>query len=104
MTKIQIADKTFDVAAIAFDKDGTLVDFDHLWGARTKQWIDRIVALSSGSMLMRYMLSSALGFDGERVLADSPMSVGTMGQLYTLAAGVLFQLGMGWHNTPAASV
>lgn len=97
MTKIKIADKTFDVAAIAFDKDGTLVDFDHLWGARTKQWIDRIVELAEGNMLMRYLLSAALGFDGERVLPDSPMSVGTMGQLYALAAGVLFQLGMGWH-------
>ena len=98
MTQIQIANKTFDIQAIAFDKDGTLVDFNQLWNSRTKRWIDHIVELADGNMLMRYMLSSALGFDGERVLPNSPMSVGTMGQLYALAAGVLYQMGMGWHE------
>ena len=97
MTKIQIANQMYDVDAIAFDKDGTLVEFHHLWGTRTQRWLDRIVELASGNMLMRYQLCSTLGFDGERVMPDSPMAVGTMSQLYTLAAGVLYQMGMGWH-------
>ncbi|MGB1252733.1 MAG: HAD family hydrolase [Candidatus Promineifilaceae bacterium] len=98
MTQIQIADQIFDVDAIAFDKDGTLVDFNHLWGTRTKRWIDQLIEVAGGSMLTRYLLCGTLGYDGENVVPDSPMAVGTMGQLYTLAAGVLFSQGMGWHE------
>lgn len=98
MARIQVADQLFEIEAIAFDKDGTLVDFDRLWNSRTQRWIDHIVELANGTMLMRYLLAAALGFDGARVLPDSPMAIGTMGQLYAIAASVLFQLGMGWHD------
>jgi phosphoglycolate phosphatase len=91
-----------DIQLIAFDKDGTLVDFQHLWAGRVGKWLNWLArrerqGLESNNNLY-LALCHSLGFDPEtsRVINDSPLAVASMPKIYTIAAAVLYQYGQGW--------
>ncbi len=91
-----------DIQLIAFDKDGTLVDFQHLWAGRIGKWLNWLArrehkGLESSSNLY-LALCHSLGFDPEtnRIINDSPLAVASMPKIYTIAAAVLYQYGQGW--------
>lgn len=89
----------FDVDAIVFDKDGTLVDFDRLWGPRTMRWVETLVTLT-GRPEIAAPLYSLIGFDTSlaQVEPDGPLAIASTADIYALAAAVLFQHGYGWHE------
>ena len=99
MPLVSVANRTFDVDVIVFDKDGTLVDFDALWGPRTVRWVETLAEMASQPELGG-LLYPLVGFDPVRqqVLPDGPLAIGTTADLYALAAAVLFQDGFGWHE------
>ncbi|MDT8304426.1 MAG: HAD family hydrolase [Anaerolineae bacterium] len=89
----------FDVDAVVFDKDGTLVDFATLWGARTVRWVETVAA-AAGNPAIAPSLYRLIGFDPQtrQVQPDGPLAVASTADIYSLAAAVLFQHGYGWHE------
>lgn len=84
----------FKAKAIIFDKDGTLIDFDAMWGSWTLIIADRLTALSQ--IAMREPLCLAMGYDYARrkVLADGKLAATPMWQLYDLTIDVLHAQGV----------
>ena len=101
---IQVNGRSFSsIQLIAFDKDGTLVNFHHLWGQRTRQWVEAMVAEVSGDEGLRMDLYRALGFSAaaNRVVPDGPVAVASNPKIYGVAAAVLYQHGLSWHQAEA---
>jgi HAD superfamily hydrolase (TIGR01549 family) len=84
----------FKAKAIIFDKDGTLIDFDAMWGSWTLVIADRINALCNTPM--REALCLAFGYDHTRrkVLADGKLAATPMWQLYNLTVEVVQSQGV----------
>jgi phosphoglycolate phosphatase len=99
MPLIAAGSRRFDVDAVVFDKDGTLIDFDILWGPRTVRWVEKLAAMA-GQPGVAPALYRLLGFDpaAGQVLPDGPLAIGSTADIYTLAAAVLFRYGYGWHE------
>ncbi len=100
MTQISIKDQTFEVEAIVFDKDGTLIDLDAFWGGLAVTWVETLVAqngLDAGAATLFYR---TLGYDvaTQRVIPDSPFAAAAMWKLYNLLAVLLYQQGVEWHS------
>lgn len=84
--------KNFDAQAIIFDKDGTLIDFDFMWGAWTLQLAQRLQTVTHRDA--REALCSAFGYDISRrkVIADSPLSCRPMSQLRAIMLDIVRSL------------
>jgi phosphoglycolate phosphatase-like HAD superfamily hydrolase len=48
MARIALGSRIFDIELAAFDKDGTLIDFYHLWGRRARLAIEAVTAQVGG--------------------------------------------------------
>lgn len=106
MTLISAGGHHFDVTCIVFDKDGTLLDFDHTWGMRTANWIRALAAILPGKKHHFDFFSQAIGYDwkNQRVMPDGPIAVTTAQKLVTLAAGALYREGLPWHESERLAV
>jgi phosphoglycolate phosphatase-like HAD superfamily hydrolase len=104
MAQLRVNGRTFSTRLIAFDKDGTLIDFHHLWGQKTRLWVAEMVKAAAGDDDLGAALYSTLGFSTEqdKVVADGPVAVAANATIYAVAAAVLYQHGLGW--TQAESV
>jgi len=100
MAQLSLNGRLFDVDLIAFDKDGTLIDFHHLWGRKAQLWVEWLQQRVDGPRSLGAALYRSLGYDPEsgRVVSDGPLAVASMAKLYTIAAAVLYQQGVGWHE------
>jgi len=76
------------VEAVAFDKDGTLIDLDAAWGPAARLWIE--TAAADDSDLARD-LAAEMGLDvaTEHLVAGGLFAVGTVGQLYETTLEIL---------------
>ncbi|HSG45047.1 MAG TPA: hypothetical protein VLA72_18010, partial [Anaerolineales bacterium] len=81
--------KNFNPQAIIFDKDGTLIDFDFMWGGWTIHLAEQIH--QTCGLDVREALSPALGYDikNNKVLANSPLASKPMARLYDLTVEVM---------------
>lgn len=105
MTIVHFGATEFNTDLIIFDKDGTLTDFAFMWGTRTVAGIMALTAaaivkqpaLGSGDSLRRDLFRT-WGYDPatDQFASNGPLLTGTMAQLYAVAAGVLYQHGIGW--------
>ena len=90
------------IQLIIFDKDGTLINFDAMWGA----WvIDLARRLESATGLpIADRLFRAMGFDpgSGRVAADGRLAVTPMAILFTLTVDVLREAGLSREASEAA--
>lgn len=86
--------KEFEGQAIIFDKDGTLIDFDTMWGG----WVIYLAAQLQRvtGQAVREPLCLAMGFDEaqDKVLADGKLAASPMGQLYCVTVEVMQSLGL----------
>ncbi|MCB8943372.1 MAG: HAD family hydrolase, partial [Ardenticatenaceae bacterium] len=100
MTLLHVNGRSFTTELIAFDKDGTLVNFHHLWGHKTRRWVAAMVEAVAGDEVLQAALFRTLGFSVERnrVVADGPVAVASNPKIYGVAAAVLYQHGLGWHQ------
>jgi len=105
MAQLRVNDRTFSARLIAFDKDGTLIDFHHLWGQKTRLWLEEMVKSVAGDDSLRAALYNTLGFSIEqnRVVADGPVAVATNATIYVVAAAVLYQHGLGWNQAESVA-
>ena len=86
--------KKFKAQAIIFDKDGTLIDFDAMWGDWTLQLADRLQATVKPDI--RQALCESYGYDIARrkILPDGKLTCTPMWRLRELLVDVLESLGI----------
>jgi hypothetical protein len=86
--------KQFKAQAIIFDKDGTLIDFDAMWGGWAVYLAEQLHQASGLSV--REALCLAMGYDHEdkKVLANGKLASRPMAQLRSLTIEVMQSLGM----------
>jgi len=98
LARLRFADVTRDIDLIVFDKDGTLIDFDFTWGRRCLAAVEALIAEKPTRAAIRETLLLTIGLDPvtQRALPESPVVVGTVGEVVTIAAAVLYQGGESW--------
>lgn len=86
--------KNFQAQAIIFDKDGTLIDFDAMWGAWTLQLADRFQAATGRDI--RQALCECYGYDlaQRKILPDGKLTFLPMWRLRELMVEVVTSLGI----------
>ncbi len=97
MALLQIGRLPFDADLVVFDKDGTLIDFDSMWGRLAKVWVGRLVAGIADSSLEADLYRS-LGYEPaeQRTDPQGPLAIATTAQLWAIAAGTLYRHGLPW--------
>jgi phosphoglycolate phosphatase len=97
LTLLRFGDRFFDADLVTFDKDGTLVDFEFMWGRRAVAWVEQLVVDTGDEALGRDLYSS-LGYNPQhqRTVPQSPLAIATMGQLRAIVAGTLYRHGIPW--------
>lgn len=100
MATLSVKGQIYDIDLVIFDKDGTLIDFHHLWGQKAILWVEWLVEQVNGDDTLKAALYRTIGYDPitRRTINDSPLAVTPMPKLYTIAAAVLYQHGVGWHE------
>ena len=100
MARIEVGANSCDVELAVFDKDGTLIDFHHLWGRKARLAVEAVVTSVGGDRALASRLYHSIGFDPEtgQAAANGPLAVTSMAKLYTICAAVLYQHGLAWHD------
>lgn len=90
--------RNFKAEAIIFDKDGTLIDFDAMWGTWTLQLADRLQA--SVKLDVRQALCDSYGYDIARrkILPDGKLTCTPMWKLRELMLDVAQSAGISDHQ------
>jgi phosphoglycolate phosphatase len=90
---VVVSGVTFEVDAVAFDKDGTLIDLDAAWGPAARAWVETAADGDAGLMAD---LASRMGLDLDRdhLVSGGLFAVGTVGQLYETTLEVLAEHGI----------
>jgi phosphoglycolate phosphatase-like HAD superfamily hydrolase len=104
MTRIKFGSVVFDADLVVFDKDGTLIEFEYMWGRLTEAWVERL-ATERGDGRLPQAIMEALGYDLERgrTRPESPLSIATTEQVQTIVAATLYRYGLGWSEAEALS-
>ena len=103
MALLELGSLRFDAELVVFDKDGTLLDFEFMWGRLVVAWVDHLAAdqelrPAGGGEALRVALFCAVGYDlqQQRTRPDGPLAIATTAQLQDVAAAVLYQHGVSW--------
>jgi phosphoglycolate phosphatase-like HAD superfamily hydrolase len=93
MARLTAGGLDFDVDAVAFDKDGTLIDLDAAWGPAARTWVETAAGGDAGLMAV---LAARLGLDLDQVhlVAGGLFAVGTVDQLQETTLDVLIEHGV----------
>lgn len=97
MALLNIAGVQFEVDLVAFDKDGTLIHFDQMWGRLAEAWAE-VLAPGRDRADLRLAVHRSWGYDPDqcRTATQSPLAIATTAQLKTIAAAVLYRHGIPW--------
>lgn len=101
MTELSINGRTIQTDLVIFDKDGTLIDFQHLWGPKNRLWIETMVQqVEEDQAILSLALYQGLGCNPTtfQVINDGPMAVASIPKLSIVAAAILYQHGLSWHD------
>jgi phosphoglycolate phosphatase-like HAD superfamily hydrolase len=100
MARIGLGALIRDIELAVFDKDGTLIDFHHLWSRKARLAVEAVVTSSGGDRGLANHLYHSIGFDLQtgQAAANGPLAVTSMAKLYTICATVLYQHGLAWHE------
>jgi phosphoglycolate phosphatase len=102
VAQVKAGDVVFDVDAVAFDKDGTLIDLDAAWGPAALAWV---MTGAAGDTALEESLSLELGLDlaTGHLVAGGLFAVGTVGQLYETTIRALSEHGASEADARASS-
>jgi len=100
--QVSAGDVVFDVDAVAFDKDGTLIDLDAAWGPAALAWV---MTAASGDSVLEGTLAAGLGLDlaTGHLVEGGLFAVGTVGQLHETTFRALSENGAGEAEAKASS-
>jgi phosphoglycolate phosphatase len=95
MASVHFGDVPFDADLVVFDKDGTLIDFEFIWGRLAVVWVERLAA---GKEELAQALYRAMGYDPVRRRTDpqGPLAIATTAQVQAIGAGTLYRHGVPW--------
>jgi phosphoglycolate phosphatase len=93
VTLVEAGGAIFEVDAIAFDKDGTLVDLDAVWGPAGRAWV---ATAAAGDDDLEAILANRLGLDLDTglLVPGGMIAVGSVGQLYEATLSILTEHGL----------
>ncbi len=96
MARVEFGRTAFEADMLAFDKDGTLIEFDGMWGRLAEAWVAKLA--DDADQTLEHDLYHSLGYDStlRHTLPQSPLSIATTGQLRAIAAGTLYRHGIPW--------
>ncbi|HEV8488175.1 MAG TPA: HAD family hydrolase [Candidatus Limnocylindrales bacterium] len=79
---------------VIFDKDGTLIDFDAMWGPWVVELVGRLESLTGRRLAAGFL--EDLGYDSTagRTIAGGPLAATPMARLYELTAELLIDAGV----------
>jgi phosphoglycolate phosphatase len=99
VARLDVAGHIREIDLVVFDKDGTLIDFDHLWAGKVIAAIEATLAEAAPSEALAADLYATLGADPDtrRVLPESPLAVASIPTLGIVCATVLYRHGHPWH-------
>ena len=102
MAKVEAGGVVFDVDAVAFDKDGTLIDLGAAWGPAALAWV---MTAASGDPALEETLANQLGLDlgTGHLVGGGLFAVGTVGQLHETTLRALTEHGAGATDAGASS-
>jgi len=105
MALLEIGRLPFDADLVVFDKDGTLIDFEFMWGRLAAAWVGRLTADADNEAqpfdklrTLRRELYRSMGYDPQqqRTEPQSPLAIAATSQLQTIVAAVLYRHGIPW--------
>ena len=92
---ILIGGQTYDIDAVVFDKDGTLVEVGDLWAGIMRRWVEAVTP-GDGEPEMTRALASVLGINGDgRLVPNGIAHTGTLEEMRTATQRVLENHGVG---------
>lgn len=99
MARLEIGSASFDADLVVFDKDGTLLDFEHMWGELLRAEVAGLTAAGGEALAQR--LYADVGYDPEkrRTEPQGPWAMAATDQVLTIMAATLYRHGYTW---PAA--
>lgn len=88
MIRVEAGALVLEVEAVAFDKDGTLIDLDAAWGPAAMSWVENAARGDAG---LAESLATELGLDlgSGRLVPGGIFAVGTVAHLYETTLEVL---------------
>jgi phosphoglycolate phosphatase len=97
VTQLKFGERSFDADLVAFDKDGTLIDFESMWGRLAIAWVEHLTA-ETGDVELRHELYRSLGYDPQqqKTIPQSPMAIAATHQVQTIVAATLYRHGIPW--------
>jgi phosphoglycolate phosphatase len=97
MALVHFGSVPFEASLVVFDKDGTLIDFDSMWGRLAVLWVQRLAA-SAGDEALASDLYRSFGYDPveQRTDPQGPLAIATTAQIAAIAAGALYRHGIPW--------
>jgi phosphoglycolate phosphatase-like HAD superfamily hydrolase len=100
MVELLAADVCREIEVIVLDKDGTLTDFNSVWGQRYVNCVDAVLEDAHGDSSLRAALYRALAINSAdgRILLDNPIVSVKIADKGIIVASVLHQFGVPWER------
>lgn len=101
MPQLTLHGATYDIDAILFDKDGTLLNFGDLWIG----WFDQLVTTLNQSLPEAHALSHHALYPTEQRLWDptGPLTIGSLDDIAIIVSLSLFESGVAWNDATQLS-
>jgi len=99
MALLKIGPVFFEAGLVVFDKDGTLLDFETMWGRLTRDHVSAILSALGEDGELAQELYRSVGYDWEhqRTLPRAPLATASVNQILTILANTLFRVrGLAW--------
>ncbi len=96
---LSIYNNVYDIRALVFDKDGTLLNINHLWSRVAKQWVAEILAQTGADARLAQAIAQGIGLDEDgNLIPNGPIAVASTWKVTALVSGVLYQYGLPWEQ------
>ena len=100
MTQIKVGRHVVDTKVVAFDKDGTLLDFHLFWSHLAEVGLTALREVTRHEPHAYQEFCDVLGFDVDTKLIrqDSPLASASQQTLRALVSGAWYRFGYPWHE------